>query len=258
MPKHTILLPMVAAIAWGCNGDGKSGGPSAPPESTTFQGTIAASTNQSGTIDATIGARVSAAVPVEVRLVQPAYAQSTSVGATGAVHFAGGATTALAGTYATSTKTIVLTGGGNTFTGTVSSTGVAGTFNGPSNLSGGFSALSTVSGTVTRYCGTYASTAPDVNSPGGTYRESGVWTVQVASNGQASGTATSTQTNNSASPPGQTQTVMGQVSNGTLSLTAAEGGTATGQVTSTGVSGTTTSKSGKGTGTFSGTMSGCQ
>jgi hypothetical protein len=252
---------LVGTLFVGCGGGNSStSGPATPSTpTTTFQGTIAGSTGQSGTIDVTVQTTVAYLAPRSFSLVQTLHAQTTgTVAATGSLHLAGGATTALTGTFDSSAKTLSLSGGGFTFSGLSSAGGLSGNYTGPGNATGGFSALSSAAGAVTRYCGTYTSTAPDINSPNGTYRESGVWTLQVSSSGAATGTSTSTQTNSAAFPPGQTGSISGRVTGTTFTMNSAEGGSGTGTIQNGSVTGTTVTPSGRGSGTFTGSTGACQ
>lgn len=265
MSLRILLVGAVLTVACGA----PSSAPTAPSQaasSTTFQGTVAGSTGQTGTLDVTVDAKLSSLRPATFTfaksildaLMPVVTAQAAAVAATGVLHIAGGATTTLTGAYDPAARTVTLSGGGFSFTGSFGTTGVIGSYTGPGSVSGGFAALNSSAGAVTRYCGTYQDSAPDIKSPGGIYSESGVWNVQVSASGAASGTSTSTQTNNPAFPPGGTGPLTGQVTGSTLTLTSAEGGTATGTISNGSVSGTVGTPSGRGSGTFSGSTGACQ
>lgn len=270
MQKMTVgfgTLCLCAVLQTACGGSSASTPttPSAAETSTTFQGTVAGSSGQTGTLDVTVQAKLASlntaatlAQRVLAALVPAVEAQTATVAATGTLHIAGGATTTLAGTYDPSAKTVSLSGGGYSFTGSFGVSGVLGTYVAPGSVTGGFSALSTSGGTVSRYCGTYEDSAPDINSPGGIYRESGVWNVQISASGAASGTSTSTQTNNPKFPPGGTGSVTGQVVGNVLTLVSEEGGRVTGTISNGSVSGSMVTPSGRGGGTFSGSTGACQ
>ena len=164
-----------------------SGNPVAPTgsgASTTFVGTLAGSGGQSGTLEVAIQASLAASVedsgaPTVVinfgPLVLRAVAATLSV--SGTLSFVGGGSVALVGTYDDVTQAVMVSGGGYTFEGTLSDdfSSLSGSFTGPN--SGSFFTLTTNSGGVTTYCGTYSG---DI---------SGVWNIAISSaTGQVSGT----------------------------------------------------------------------
>jgi hypothetical protein len=203
----------VCALGAGC---GSSGSPSTTPTTPTpattiFQGAIAGTNNQSGTLTVTIQAQVAALPPSLFKLpfVATLHAQGTSATATGSFR-AAGVTTTLNGTYDTSSRALSLSGGGYTFTGSSSTGAIAGTYVGPSGAEGAFSSRSTAGGTVTVYCGSAFGAPPDVNVVTGVFN----FSVSDAS-GAISGVFTI-----SADDPDTIGTLTGQLTGTTVSLTA--------------------------------------
>ncbi|HZR23314.1 MAG TPA: hypothetical protein VFA59_06990 [Vicinamibacterales bacterium] len=152
--------------------------------------------------------------------------------ATGSVHITGGNTTAVSGTYDSSTNGVSVSGGGFSFTGTVNGGALSGSYS-QNDVTGGFSALNTSAGSVTTYCGTYNSVKPFKDNFGrsGTYFENGNWNVQVSSNGVATGESIPTSSGYSGpaqgpKPPAAPNFLTGQLVGNALTLTA-EGGTLT-------------------------------
>jgi hypothetical protein len=198
-------MALATALA-GCGssaGSNDGGGPTTPsPNTTLFQGTIAGAGGQSGTLSLTIATTLTPSSIGELAVSQ----------VTGTVHLTGGSTTSLSGTYDSSTSTVSATGGGFAFTGTVTGSVLSGKYTAPTT-SGGFSSLNGTSSTVTTYCGTYGPsfyTGPPANPPGG---EVGVFNVQIAASGAASGAGVS---KNVANDPGFVMT--GQLVGTTLTL----------------------------------------
>lgn len=152
-PQRSLTLLTVLVLS-ACGGnDSAPTTPSPGASTTTFSGTLAGSSGQSGTLTVTIQAQVSASVAsiVERWLVVPLHAQAASV--TGSVHLTGSTTQSLTGTYDATTKVLDLSGGGFVFNGTVSTGVLNGTYTGPNSASGVFSTRSTTGVTVTVYCG---------------------------------------------------------------------------------------------------------
>lgn len=134
----------------------------------------------------------------------------------------GGSTIALNGTFNSSTKVLNLSGGGFTFTGSLGGAVVSGTYTGPNGATGGFSSVSTASGTVTAYCGTFCSVRSGcVDQPS----KVGVLNIQVTAAGTVSGILSLTN-------QGATEVayVSGQVSGTTINFTHTDGGSSTGTI----------------------------
>ena len=180
----TALMAGGLLVLMACSGN--STNPIAPTgggASTTFVGTLAGSGGQSGTLEIAIQASLAASVedsgaPTVVinfgPLVLRAVAATLSV--SGTLSFVGGGSVALVGTYDDGTGAVMASGGGYTFEGMLSTDlrSLSGDFTGPT--SGSFSTLTTTSGGVTTYCGTYSG---DI---------SGVWNISISSaTGQISG-----------------------------------------------------------------------
>jgi hypothetical protein len=165
MKRVLGVATLIAALS-AC-GDGSSSSSPTPttpsPGQTTgvFQGTIAGNGGQTGTLSVTIQAQVS-----------------------GTVRVAGGGTTALTGTHDSSTNAVNLSGGGFTLAGRIDREVLAGRYSSPNNSVGAFSSLNANNATVTTFCGTYEEAAG----------ESGIYNVQVSTNGTASGDGVSTTT----------------------------------------------------------------
>lgn len=224
--------------------------PTPTPATTTFQGTIAGATGETGTMTVTVQAQVTSAVPSFFRwpFVATLHAQG-SVTATGSFRAAGGATTTLTGTYETSTRALSLTGGGYTFTGTASGATINGTYTGSSGAAGSFSSRSTASGTVTVYCGSiFGTNGTDVT---------GVFNLVVSEgNGAVAGTFYFL------SSPFRNGPITGQLTGTSLSITYTDrvsggSGTGTGTIQSGSVTGSSPAQSG-GSNPFSGSTSRCQ
>jgi hypothetical protein len=188
--------------------------PTSPtPTITRFQGTLAGTGGQSGTVDITVqtatAARAAFSFPSFVEVL---HAQGpVSAGAT--ITLVTGSTASLTGTYNGATKGLNLSGGGFTLIGTLNGVTVAGSVTGPGGTTGAFSSLNATSAAVTVYCGTF-------QSLGGT--EIGVWNLEVTATGAASGVVGS-----NLSPA---SVITGQVNGNTLTLTGATGGGATGMI----------------------------
>lgn len=221
-----------------------SGGP------TTFVGTFAGSGGQNGTLEITVQAPLAASVedsgaPTVVinfgPLVLRAVAATLSVSAT--LSFVGGGSVALVGTYDDVTRAVVVSGGGYTFEGTLSTdvTSLSGGFTGPT--SGSFFTLTTDSGGVTTYCGTYSGD------------DSGVWNIAIISaTGQVSGTW--------ADDLGDAGLIAGQLTGTSLAVTDPDepGVSASGTLQGNSLSGTWLDVSEPGqtySGTFSGSTDNC-
>jgi hypothetical protein len=77
----------------------------------------------------------------------------------GTLKIQGGSTVSLTGTYNTVTDSLKISGGGYSFAGTLVNGDLSGTYSGP-NGSGTFIAGTSVSGSITFFCGTYTETSP--------------------------------------------------------------------------------------------------
>ena len=243
----TALMAGGLLVLTACGGD--STNPVAPTGgggSTTFVGTFAGSGGENGTLQIAIPTSLTAAIegseaPTAINfgpLVLRAIAATLQV--SGTLTFVGGGSVALAGTYDDVTRALVVSGSGYTFEGTLSADfkSLSGTFTGPT--SGSFSTLTTSSGGVTTYCGTYSGD------------DSGVWNIVIISaTGQVSGTW--------ADIGGDAGLIAGQLTGTSLDLTDPNepNTTATGTLQGTSLSGTWSSASEGSTGTFSGSTGGC-
>ena len=216
-----------------------SGGP------TTFVGTFAGSGGQNGTLEITIQGSLAASVedsgaPTLVinfgPLVLRAVAATLSASAT--LTFVGGGSVELIGAYDDVTRVVAASGGGYSFEGSLSPdfTSLVGAFTG--TTSGNFSTLTTSSGGVTTYCGTYSGD------------DSGVWNIAIISaTGQVSGTY--------ADDLGDAGLIAGQLTGTSLAVTdpGEPGVSASGTLQGNSLSGTWSDASDPGqtyTGTFSG------
>lgn len=237
-PLFTVI---VATLLSACGGGSSGSTPPSPttpsPATSTFQGTIAGSGRQSGTLTVSVQAQVAASFPSIMRwpFVATLHAQGTTVAATGSLHIAGGSTVALTGTFDSSTKVLILSGGGFTFTGSLGGSVLSGTYTGPNGATGGFSSHSTAAGTVTPYCGTFVGSPCDF-CPVST----GVFNIEVSATGAVSGVY---------SLAGQVGYISGQVSGTTLRFTTTDGGSETATIQNGMVSGP---------GSLSGSTSACQ
>lgn len=182
MEFRLFFTLIVAGSLCACGSSGPSPTTPSPGATNTFQGTIAGSGGQSGTLMFTVQARIAAASPSLFKwpFIARLYAQATGAAASGSVRLVGGITTALSGTFDSSTKALSLSGGGFAFAGSLAGIVVSGTYTGPSGVTGGFASLSTTGGTVTAYCGNIFSNASTVVT--------GVFNLAVSSTGAASGT----------------------------------------------------------------------
>jgi hypothetical protein len=206
-PAVLWLAAILSASACGGSSPGSGGSttPTGPSSSTTFQGSIVSGGGQTGAVTVTIQTIVAAAS------VRPLAVSS----ATGSVHFVGGVTISLSGSYDSTTGAVNVSGSGFAFTGTISGGVLSGTFSGPNDSSGAFSSLNATTSTVAVYCGRYGPAfyaGPPANPPGG---EVGIWNVQISTTGAASGAVVST---NVAGDLGALLT--GQLSGSTLTLLA--------------------------------------
>ena len=248
-----VLVCVAAVVVASCSSSSTTTNTSTGPTTaatTTFQGTVAGSGGQSGTITLTVQSQV-ALSPRHLRLpfVATLHAQA-SVAASGSVHIAGGSTTTLAGTFDPSTKAFNVSGGGFAFTGVLGGTVVSGTYTGPSGVTGGFSSLSTTTGTVTAYCG-------NVFSSGAGQVATGVFNLAVS---QATGAVSGTFSITADTPPtvgsitGRlTGTAITFTFTGTAGQSAGQSGTGTGTIQGGTVSGRSDSNN-----PFSGSTSACQ
>ena len=247
----TALMAGGLLVLTACSGN--STNPIAPTgggASTTFVGTLAGSGGQSGTLEIAIQASLVASVegsgaPTVVidfgPLVLRALAATLSV--SGTLSFVGGGSVALVGTYDDVTEAVMVSGGGYTFEGMLSDdfSSLSGDFTG--STSGSFSTLTTNSGGVTTYCGTYSGD------------DSGVWNIAIISaTGQVSGTY--------ADDLGDAGLIAGQLTGTSLAVTdpGEPGITASGTLQGNSLSGTWLDVSEPGqtySGTFSGSTGSC-
>ena len=221
---HVFALVLGTVLLSACGGD-DSTEPSAV--TTTFQGTVAGTAGQTGTLTVTVQTQVAAVTPPFFRVPGLAILDAETVSATGSVRIVGfHETVTLTGTYDTTTKKLNLSGGGFTFSGAIDNGVVTGTYSG-TGTSGSFSCRSTASGIVTVYCGNVFGAPPSTsvvtgvfnlvvtNSTGGV---SGAFVVSPNSGyitGQLTGTALAiTYTDPVA---GQSGTATGTIQNGVVS-----------------------------------------
>ena len=224
MKIRTIVALGIGVTLIGC------GSPTTPTATTTFQGVIAGTNDQTGTLAVTIQTQVASAFlsPFRQMLVATLFAES--VNATGTVHVAGSSNVSLNGTYDSTSKNVSLSGGGFNFAGAVSNGAITGTYQGPNGVTGNFGGRTTTGGTVTTYCGNVFGTDGPATGvfnlavSGSTGAVSGAFRVSPYSGfitGQVTGTALSlTYTDPVA---GQTGTATGTVQNGAVSGTSNSG-----------------------------------
>ncbi len=222
------ILPMLLLAA--C-----SSSPTAPSNSTSFDGVIASGT-LTGSLSFSVASSTldvgrapgTATTPVFIR---PAfYVAPGDVTVTGTLKVSGGPNVQLTGTYNTTSHALSLAGGGYTFTGTYANGRIDGTFTSPTG-SGSFSAQPTTNATISSYCGTYnLGSGTDhghfniaVNAAAGTL--SGAWASDV--NGDTGG-------------------LSGTTSNGSITVNVLKDGASNGTVVSGTITATTL------TGTFNG------
>ena len=113
MKARLALLVLVCSVAAAAIASPSSPtAPSSPP--TAFQGTVAGTGNQSGTLTVTVQTVVAASSAsfFGFPFVATLHAQTTTVAATGSLHLIGGSTIALTGTFDSSPKAFHLSGGG--------------------------------------------------------------------------------------------------------------------------------------------------
>jgi hypothetical protein len=251
--RHSLLCALLLApLASACGGGDSS--PTAPGAATTsFQGTVAGSNGQSGTLSVTVDSQVATIRPFSFpwSVVATVHAQSTAVSATGSLRLIGGGTTTLTGTYNSSAKTLTLSGGAFTFNGSVSGAVMTGTYTGASGVTGAFATRTTTSGAVTVYCGSIFGAPPDTNV------QTGVFNLVVS---DASG-AVSGAFNIFADSPPTLGSISGQLTGTTLSATgtATSGKFAPGTVALTGtIQGGSASGASATNNPFSATVARCQ
>ena len=242
MMRHLSATLGVVTLISACGGGAADhSSPTTPsaPVTTTFQGSIAGTGGESGTLDVTLqtrlGSSIASALFPLASFIATLHAQ-TAVTAAGTLRLASGGTTSLAGTYDSSNRSVSLSGGGFRFSGAIGESVLAGTYTGP-NGAGGFSVLNATGSSVTVYCGT-------ATSPEGL----GTLNLQAASSGNVSGTAVF-----GGGPCGLT----GRVSGGLINLTSCEGSAATGSVQNGAVVGTTMNRSGVVNGAFAASTGAC-
>jgi hypothetical protein len=204
---------------------------------TTFHGTVAGGSGQSGTFMVRIQTGISSSGGGGI------VRTLASVGASGTLMLTGSGASALAGTFDTLTKVMNLSGGGFALTGTTGQGAASGTYTGPASTSGGFAGLDATRNTVTVMCGTYS----------GSNTGTGIWNLQFSASGAASGV---TRPDLSARDPQPRTTLLtGRLEGAVLTLRSVEdGATATGVVQGDRVTGTHDD----GRGTFSGSTTGCR
>jgi trimeric autotransporter adhesin len=210
---------------------------SVAPAATTFQGTIAGGSGQSGTFTVTIQTAISATAHGKIHPLASAATSGTVTLINGNSVFT------IAGTFDSLTNAINLSGGGFVFTGTIRQGAASGTYTGPGGTSGGFSGLDSTRNIVTVMCGSYS----------GSNTGNGIWNLQFSASGAASGV---TRPDLSArDPQPRTTLLVGQLSGSTLTLRSVEdGATATGAVQGQSVAGTHDD----GRGTFTGSTAACR
>lgn len=215
------------------------------PVTTTFEGSVAGGAGPAGQSGAF---RASIQSPVSAAAVHPL----AVVGASGTLTLInGGGTSILAGTFDTVTNSMSLSGGGFALTGTVGQGAFTGTYTGPASTNGAFAGLNSTGTTVTVMCGTYS----------GTDTGSGIWNLQVAASGAASG-VTRPNFHVTRDPQPRSSLLTGQLTGNTLTLRSVDirpdgstfTATATGTVQGTSVTGTHDN----GQGTFSGSAAACR
>lgn len=170
--RLAAVCGLVGLIVVGCGGSSPTGPTPAatatPASATTFTGTIAGSSGQSGTLVITIAGAVSSSAQDKARSAATATATMTLIN--------GGGTFALAGTFDSSNGALSLSGSGFSLTGTIAGGQVTGHYSGPGGSGGVFSNLNSTSQSVQPYCGTYHRV-----------REDGIWNFQIAASGEVSG-----------------------------------------------------------------------
>jgi hypothetical protein len=210
------LSIVLAVFGFSCSGSSTT--PSS--NTTTFQGTLAGSGGQAGTLSITVQALVT--VP----------AAGPPAAATGSLHLIGGSTTSLAGTFDPSTNGVNLSGGGFTLIGTATGGVLSGSYTSQASGAGPFSTLNATAASATTFCGTFA----DQSKPGG---EFGIFNVTIAASGAASGAGVSKNVPND---PGFL--ITGQLTGSTLAFATFDlmshkmTGTATATVQGTSLNGT--------------------
>jgi len=247
--RMTLFFALAGTMLVCACGSGTSSTPTTPTttnQTTTFQGIVATSGFQSGTLSVTIQSQVT--LVAERRwwevFVATLHAQATTVTATGTLRFAASSAISLTGTFDASTKRVALSGGGYTFTGTITAGAIMGSFTGPSIAGGGFSANSTTAGGVTMYCGTVIQTSG--------HELMGVFNIAVSASGAVTGAYCVRPENaGGGSPCGQ---ITGQVTGTTIVLTHGDS-TSNGTIQGGTVSGVSNDA---GRNTYSGTTAACQ
>lgn len=143
--KRRLAVFVACACLSACGGATSTPStPTTPSQTTAFQGTVAGSAGQNGTLTVTVQTTVAASLASSFHFpfVATLHAQTTStVTATGNLTLTGGSNIPLTGTFNTSTKALSLSGSGFTFTGTFSGGLLSGTYTGPNNAEGAFSSV---------------------------------------------------------------------------------------------------------------------
>ena len=228
MKTHVFTTLVAGIILSACGGSSTPAptptAPSPQPAaaSTTFQGIVAGSGGQSGTLTLTIQAVIASSS------VRPLAVSQGS----GTLHLVGASTVALTGTYDSVTSAVSFAGGGFTFAGTVSGGALAGTYGGPNGSRGGFSSLNGTGATVTVYCGTLKDPTTGSLDP---------FNIAVSASGAISGVVSDNR---------DVISLRGQLAGTAATLTGSDGGSfgpviiQNGSVTGPGITGSTTACSG--------------
>jgi hypothetical protein len=169
--RLTAACGLTGLIVAGCGSGPTEPTPAAtatPAPATTFTGTIAGSSGQSGTLVITIAAAVASSAEDRAHSAATAAATMTLIN--------GGGTFALTGTFDDATRALTLSGSGFSLAGTIAGGQVTGNYTAPDSSVGVFSNLNSTSQSVQPYCGTYHRV-----------REDGIWDFQIATSGEVSG-----------------------------------------------------------------------
>jgi hypothetical protein len=231
------LLGLTACGGGGTSPTSPSPTPTATPAAvtTTLAGTLAGSAGQSGTFTAAIQAAVALKASGAHSLTAAAAAGTLTL-------INGGATSALTGTFETSTGALTLSGGGFLLNGMVAGGAASGTYTGPNDSSGRFAGFDSSSNPVKVFCGRYS----------GSDTGTGTWNIEISASGAASGLTCPDVSR--LDPKPRATLLTGQLTGTTLTLRSEEDGqTATGVVEGNTVSGTHDN----GLGTFSGSADAC-
>lgn len=250
--RASFVIAFVFGTVLSACGGGSSNPTTAPSTqpsgSTTFQGTLAGTAGQSGTLSITIQTAVARS---SFSFLTILHAQSTTPVSGTLSLVGGGGTFNLTGTYDSSTRNVSLSGGGFTFTGTIGQGAVSGSYAGPNSSSGDFSGLDSTRNSITVYCGTHTSD-PRPGEP--LANLTGVFNLQVSSNGVASGVGTGTRCSGFVNGTTLTLTITGFDAQRQLTTMY----TATGTVQGGNVNGTFVGTNNNDRGTFTGSTNACR